>query len=149
MIEQLLVFFESLIPVMRWGIQRNGSPLRVCWWAAGLWWWLMSGEHPKPLGEELAGCGLRPDGVSSGPFCPPLLVYKSASLTMKTPATYRHLSHNKWGRGVEISKERRFWCDISKLSDGRPRKGYILDVWSRTAQRGSARCGSERKISVI
>lgn len=42
---------------MRRRIHRIGSPLRACWWAATLWWLLMSGERPKPLGESWQDVG--------------------------------------------------------------------------------------------
>lgn len=57
MIEELQAFCESLVSLWRRGIRRAGRPLRACWWAATLWWLLMSGEHPKPLGWELPGWG--------------------------------------------------------------------------------------------
>lgn len=63
--------FCLFLSVMRPGTRRAGSPLRVRWWAGTLWWLLMSGEHPEPLGWELAGCRVCPDGVSSGPCHPP------------------------------------------------------------------------------
>lgn len=65
--------FCLFLSVMRRGTRRAGSPLRVRWWAGTLWWLLMSGEHPEPLGWKLAGCRVCPDGVSSGPCYPPSL----------------------------------------------------------------------------
>ena len=71
--------FRLFLSVMRRGTRRAGSPLRVRRWAGTLWWLLMSGDRPEPLGWELAGCGLRPDGVSSGPLLSLLLMQTSFS----------------------------------------------------------------------
>lgn len=73
--------FRLFLSVMRRGTRRAGSPLRVRWWAGTLWWLLMSGERPEPLGWELAGCGVCPDGVSSGPCLSPPLQTSSPHTT--------------------------------------------------------------------
>lgn len=45
--------FRLFLSVMRPGTHRAGSPLRVRWWAGTLWWLLMSGERPEPLGVRV------------------------------------------------------------------------------------------------
>lgn len=93
--------FCLFLLVMRRGTRRAGSPVGVCWWAGTLWWLLMSGERPEPLGWELAGCGVCPDGVSSGPCLSPSSTDQLPSHNGTDQQQTLHLkSHQMKMRGV-------------------------------------------------
>lgn len=92
--------FHVLLLIIRQGTPQAGNQLWVRWWAGTLWWLLMSGERPKPLGWELAGCGVCPDGVSSGPCLPPSLQTSSTHTMEQTNLRLTISNDTKWRWGV-------------------------------------------------
>lgn len=126
MIEELPAFglFSS---VMSRGTHWAGSPLRVCWWAGTLWWLLMSEERHEPLGWELAGCRVCPDGVSSGPYPPP--PQTSSLHTMGQTSNIFSISNNTQIKMRAVWHQKYFW--LAGISERDPSLTFRVCLMAR------------------